>query len=75
MPTVSQNSLNSLCYHHQNTRKPRFTIISVFRYNSCGLLKCLCRQRGEIFKNSLAGPRAFCKRGIYCQSKWTARFL
>jgi len=28
---VSQNSYNSLYYHHQNTRKPCFTIISVFR--------------------------------------------
>ena len=48
IPTVSQNSLNSLYYHHQNTRKPCFIIISVFRQNSCGLSKCLCRQQGQI---------------------------
>jgi len=75
IPTVSQTSLNSLYYHHQNTRKPCFTIISLFRYNSCSLSKCLCRQQRQIFKKSLAWSTVFCKRGIYYQYKWTARFL
>jgi len=61
-------------YHHQNTPKPCFTIISVFRWNNCSLTKYPCIQQ---VKKTLEGTTVFCKRGIHCQrkSKWTERFL
>jgi len=37
---MQQNRI-SLHKHHQNTPKPRFMTIPVFKWNNCGLTKCL----------------------------------
>jgi len=43
----SKYSGSSLHNHHQNTRKPRFMPISVFRWNSCGFSKRLNGHQGQ----------------------------
>ena len=47
---LSKNSSTSLHNHHQNTLKPPFTTIAVYRWNSCSLSKCLCAQQGQTLK-------------------------
>jgi len=56
---LSKYSINSLYYHHQSTPKLCFTIISAFRWNSCGLSKCHCGQRGQNFRKLWRGLQYF----------------
>ena len=51
---LSQYSRTSLHNHRQNTPKPCFMTISVFRWNSCGLSKCLNGLQGQTLKNLVA---------------------
>ena len=53
--TASQSAVEPRCMHnnHQNTPKPRFIAFSVFRWNSCGLSKCLKGPQGKTFKKTL----------------------
>jgi len=44
---LSKLSRASLHNNHQNTLKPCFMTASVFRWNSCGLRKCLSGQQGR----------------------------
>jgi len=42
--------------HHRNVPKHCFTIISVFRWNSCGLSECLCSQQGQTLRKFCRAP-------------------
>jgi len=49
-PTVSQNTAEPRCI---TTTKIRFMTISVFRWNSCALSKCLNGHQGQSLKQNL----------------------
>ena len=44
---------------HQNTPKPCFTVISLFRWNNCGHSKSLCSEQSQNLKKIWSGPQYF----------------
>jgi len=63
---LSKYSINSLCYHHQNTRKP-YSHLGIQIKHSRSLKMSLQSAKPNVKKPG--GPTAFCKRGLYCQRK------
>jgi len=68
--SLSENSGISLYDHGQNKLKPRFKIISVFRWDSCGLSKCLLNgHQGQTLKMAMT------LLNLWQRTKWQIKQL